>query len=297
MAPQQAIIKLREIQEPELAQQLEEIEQNPMMYPVRSGEPRKWWWSFARQHLWTSTSHAFGYIQPTSKDGPQPIHALDMIEPDHSLQNARLTITLNQLRVAHYPGGGSHNILLHTSAQNQIADQVEPLHFSATYRVHEGEHAGIQGYPIFIGLGAGLEGITLKCRTINVCNDQDETFLRILSSGTFKAGLRLLSIAQPALVPCSETLFGLAEAIAKRNRNVSVQDIELGLGFRSLPMNGRLAEGVYLAVQIPERSHITWEWKEWVYLPGIGRIVSRSDQQQLIPYNYLAFGIRSYEAR
>jgi hypothetical protein len=292
MAPKEAMPKLREIGEDTLADQLQWAEQRP----VRSSEPGKWWWPFAKQHLWTSTSHAFGYIHPTSKDDPQPIRALEAIEPALSLRNARLTITLNQLRAAQYPGGGSHNILLHTNAQNQVADQVEPLHFSATYRVHEGERAGIQGYPIFIGLGVGFEGITLKCRTINVCNEQDETFLRILESGTFRAGLRLLSTTQPALAPCSETLFGLAEAIAKRNHNVSVQDIELGLGFRSLPMSGRLAEGVYLAVQIPERSQVAWEWKEWLYLPRSGQIVNRSDRQQLIPYNYLAFGISRYEA-
>ncbi|GCE05845.1 hypothetical protein [Dictyobacter aurantiacus] len=292
MAPTQAIIKLREIGEFELAEKLERAELNP----VRSGESGKWWWPFSKQHPWASTSHAFGYIHPIPKNDPQPILALESVDPDHSLQHARIKITLNQLRAAHYPGRGIHHILLHTNAQNQIADRIEPLHFSATYRVQEGERVGIHGYPIFIGLNVGPEGIVLKCRTINVLNERDEALLRFMESDTFKAGLQILTTAQPALALCSETLLGLARAIESRNRNVAVQDIELGLGFRPFPMSGCLAEGIYLAVQIPENSQVAWEWDEWIYLPAKGKIVKRTDHNQLIPYNYLAFGISRYEA-
>ncbi|MBE3558104.1 MAG: hypothetical protein IMW89_02635 [Ktedonobacteraceae bacterium] len=204
-------------------------------------------------------------------------------------------MTLNRLRIASYPGGGVHCILLHFGSQNRIAGRVEPVHFSALYRVREGESAGTQGYPIFVGLNTGSEGFTLKCRTINIRNDQDEALLRFMESETFRSGLELLAVVQPVLALCSEILLGLARAIAKRNRNVSVQDIELGLGFSPLPMSGCLAEGVYLAVQVPESSQVNWEWEEWVYLPTKGRIVRRSDHQQLIPYNYLAFGISRYE--
>jgi hypothetical protein len=293
MEPEQAIIKLREIGEFELAEQLKRAEQNPL----RSGVPGKGRWPLKKNKPWQHSSHAFGYIHPClSKDDPQAIHAIEAIDPDSRLQKTRIKITLNHLRAASYPGGNIHRILLHFSAQNQTVDGVEPLHFNATYRVQEGERAGIQGYPIFVGLNVGFEGLTLRCRTINVSNDQDESFLRLMESDTFKAGLRLLSIAQPALAPCSETLFCVAEAIAKRYRNIPVQDIELGLGFSTLPMSGRLAEGVYLAVQIPESSQVAWDWDEWVYLPTKGRIVKRSDHQQLIPYNYLAFGISRYDS-
>jgi hypothetical protein len=290
LAPEQAIIKLREIGEFEIAEQLERAAQRPL----RSGEPERQRWPF-KNKPWLYTSHAFGYIQSSfPRNDPQPICSIEAIDPDLRLSNARINIALHWLRAASYPGGGMHHILLHFSAQNRIIDRIEPLHFSATYRVQEGQHAGIQGYPIFVGLNVGSEDIILKCHTINVRNDQDESLLRFMESDTFKAGLQLLSTAQPALAPCSETLFGLAKAIASRNRNVSVQDIELGLGFRSV--GGRLAEGIYLAVQIPESSRIAWDWEEWVYLPTKGRVVKRSDHQQLIPYNYLAFDISRHEA-
>src|SRR2546428_14070687 len=105
--------------------------------------------------------------------------------------------------------GGTHRVLLHFFAQHQTPDQSEDLHFSATYRVREGEHAALRGYPIFVGLNVGDEGIRLRVRTINVKNGQDEAILKILDSDAFKNGLHLITMAQPALVPLSELALGL----------------------------------------------------------------------------------------
>lgn len=171
----------------------------------------------------------------------------------------------------------------------------EHVHFNSTYRVREGEHAGIHGYPIFVGLRVGDEGLSFQCRTINVSNDQDEAFLTFLESDVFKAGLKLITTVQPVVAPFSEMALGLAKAIASRHRNVSVQDFELGLDFGSIAMNGRLAEGSYLAVQIPENQRGTWNWQDWVYHPGRDQVVMCSDPQQLIPYNYLVFSISRYD--
>ena len=77
----------------------------------------------------------------------------------------------------------------------------------------------------------------------------------------------------------------------------TVQDFDLGLDFSTIPMRGRLAEGAYLAVQIPESFQTVWDWAEWVYLPAKGLVVKRDDHQELIPYNYLVFGISRYEGR
>ena len=71
----------------------------------------------------------------------------------------------------------------------------------------------------------------------------------------------------------------------------------IGTNFGSIPLSGRLAEGAYLAVQIPESFQSIWDWDEWVYLPARGAVVSRDDHQSLIPYNYLVFGISRYEER
>jgi len=60
-------------------------------------------------------------------------------------------------------------------------------------------------------------------------------------------------------------------------------------------MNGHLAEGSYLAVQIPEKEQALWNWQEWMYHPGRDQIVQRSDPYTLIPYNYLIFSISRYD--
>jgi hypothetical protein len=280
-----AIIKLREIGEEEAALQLDKMQKKI----VRSSELGAQKWPFLDKP-WQHTSHVYGYIAPiVSYHGSQAISAIDVISPNESLRDTRIKITLNRLRVASYPGGGTHRILLHFAAQNQASDQIEAVHFNVTYRVREGDSAGVQGYPIFVGLGVGHEGIFLQCRTINVHNDQDEAFLRVVEADTFKAGLRLASIAQPAIVPLSEMALGFAKAIATRNRNLSVQDFGLGLDFSTIAGRGRLAEGAYLAVQKPES--IPWDWQEWIYLPARGQVVHRNDYQKLIPYNYLVFGI------
>lgn len=293
LLPEQAIIKLREIGEFELAEQLERAEKRL----VRSSEPGKSRWPF-QPKLWQHTSHTVGYIPlRLPNNDPQPILHIEAITPDLSLRGARLKITLNRLRVVSYPGGGIHRILLHVCAQNQMPERVESVHFNSTYRVAEGESAGVQGYPLFVGLHVGNEGVVLKCRTINVRNEQDEALLRFLEADTFKTGLSILSTVQPTIALFSEMAFGLAKAVGTRNRNIEVQNIELGLGFTTLAMSGGLAEGVYLAVQISENLYRAWDWEEWIYLPAKGRVVKRSDYQQLIPYNYIAFSISRYEEK
>ncbi|MGH2510353.1 MAG: hypothetical protein ACRDHZ_23505, partial [Ktedonobacteraceae bacterium] len=206
------------------------------------------------------------------------------------------TIRLNRLRAANYPGRGMHHVLVHFGVQNQQKERTEQLHFNAMYRAKEGESVAIQGYPVFVGLRVGSEGIVLKCRTINVRNNQDTTLLQFLESDVFKMGLRLTNMVQPVIAPFSEMAVSLAKTIMTRHENSPVQDFDLGLSFNTQALGGGLAEGTYLAVQVPESEWNTWNWEEWVYLPTRGRIVQRSEYQQTIPYNYLAFGISRYEA-
>src|SRR6266571_1709470 len=274
LPPGEAAAKLREVGENEAADMLEEAQHETARTFEVKGLDRKGWWPF-RDKPWQHTAHTFGYLAPLASapgSDPLPIHHIENISADPNLRGARIQITLNRLRVAAYPGGGTH-------------------------RVQQGEHAGISGYPIFTGLNAGHEGMTLKCRTINVSNDEDEAFLSFLESDVFKAGLQLVTTAQPVIAPFSEMALGIAKTIAAHHRNVSVQDFDLGLNFGSIPLSGRLAEGAYLAVQIPESFQSIWDWDEWVYLPARGAVVSRDDHQALIPYNYLVFGISRYEGQ
>jgi hypothetical protein len=60
---------------------------------------------------------------------------------------------------------------------------------------------------------------------------------------------------------------------------------------RAIPMRARLAEGSYLAVQIPESLQTVWDWDEWVFNPANGQVVNKAEPTQLIPYNYLVFSV------
>lgn len=221
-------------------------------------------------------------------------HAGNM-KADKSLKNARIKVTLDRLRVADYPGGGRHHILFDFYGQNHLKDHIEHLHFNQTYRAQEGEVAGIIGYPVFIGLNVGSGGVALKCFTVNVKNDNDEVILDFLDTEIFQTGLKLATIAQPAIAPLAGMAVGLTKMIASRNKNVAVQDFYMGLDFTNVPTGARLAQGSYITVQIPEKQQVIWDWKQWVYNPTNGRIVKKDDTGVLIPYNYIVFGVSKYE--
>jgi len=288
---EQAGAKLREMDDAETADALEEdTGPAPASFGLLSGlfKPK------AYQH----TAHAIGFL-PTSPPGSERlpiVHAGNMIG-DESLKNGRVRITLNRLRVADYPGRGVHRVLFDFYAQNQVPDLTEELHFQSTVRAQEGQHAAVVGYPIFIGLNVGTEGVAFRCFTINVKNDADEAFLEFLESGVAKTGLKLATVAQPSLAPFVQIAQGLTTMIAKRHRNVPVQDFYLGLDFTGTTMGARLAIGDYIAVQIPESLQTVWTWKDWMYDPDNGHIVGRTDPTQLIPYNYLVFGVSRYEGK
>src|SRR5262249_36960121 len=155
-------------------------------------------WLPFRQRLWAHTAHAFGYLAPAEPGTDLlPIRHAGNLKPDAMLKGARLRITLDRLRVAQYPGGGMHPILFDFYARHQAAGGPEDLHFNAVYRGREGEGAAVVGYPIFVGLGAGPDGVAFRCFTVNVKNDQDEALIGFLESDVFRSGLKLLSAAQP----------------------------------------------------------------------------------------------------
>jgi hypothetical protein len=287
MSVDDAIIKLRQVGELQIADALERERQKKSLLGFSWPSETKPW-----QH----TAHTFGYLAPSPHGTTSAkIDHAGSIEPDKTLKNARIKITLDRLRVAAYPGGGTHRILFDFYAENQLPNSIEHLHFNSTYRVREGEQAAIIGYPVFVGLNVGTEGVAFKCYTVNVKNDEDEAFLGFLDSDIFKTGLRLATSVQPAIAPLSGLAQGITKAIAGRNRNVPVQDFYLGLDFSNISTRARLAEGSYIAVQIPESSHSVWDWNEWVYNSSNGHIIRKSNQNHLIPHNYLVFSVSRFE--
>jgi hypothetical protein len=294
LPPEQAAAKLRELGDEETATTLETAKEITTRSTGTFKSPRSWW-PFGDKP-WQHTAHAFGHLAPAPLDsGPLPIRHAGNIAPDPTLKNSRIKITFDALRVADYPGRGTHCVLLDFYAQNHLKGEVEHLHFNATYRVRENEHAAILGYPIFVGLNTGGDSVAFKCFTVNVQNEADESLLRVFDSNVFKVGLQLTSAVQPTVGLFSELAFGLTRSIAGRHKNVPVQDFHLGLDFSNIPTRARLAEGAYIAVQIPESLQTVWDWSEWVYNPTSGHIVSKTDSQQLIPYNYLVFSVSRYE--
>jgi hypothetical protein len=286
MSDAEAIKRLDELGETELAAAKKQSLQ-------RSPQAKSW--ALWAPRPWEHTSHAFGYLAPgLSPQAPASIQHAGSIEAEAGLKNARVKITLDRLRVAQYPGGGQHRVLFDFYAQNQLPGEVENLHFNATYRVQEGEQAAITGNPIFIGLNVGTEGVAFRCYTVNVKNDQDEAFLQFLESDEFRQGLKLIGNRQPVLAPFSQMAYNLTRSIARRNRNVPVQEFHMGLDFSHIATRARLAEGSYIAVQMPESTRNTWDWSQWRYHADTGRIAGRDSPEQRIPYNYLVFSISRY---
>ncbi|MEM7516166.1 MAG: hypothetical protein AAF368_04475 [Planctomycetota bacterium] len=242
------------------------------------------------------TEHAFGYIAPgTAANGPIQILDARTISADPGLLGTSLKVTLDRLRVFEYPGSGEHSVLVEFSGlhqTDQATDEKERLKFAQTYRVQEGQGAGIAGFPVFIGLRSPKDGIQFEIRTINVRNKSDEQLLSAFESDEVQAGLELIPMANPVVGMLSGVATGLVGAILKRNRNVAVQDIFLGLDFSAIATRPKLREGTYVAVQIPDSKTATWDWSDWQYEPTRGRVVAKdSDPPQLIHLNYVTFSI------
>ncbi len=279
-----------------LASKLEHLSDSETSEDAAKAGPEAWLRRLgnAKKQPWISATHQFGYIAPPSSGsvGSLDIQYPGAIAADTSLKNQQINIRLDRLRVHKYPGGGTHNVMITFAARNQVAHTQECVGFSQTYRIPEGQSAGLTGYPIFIGLTAGSQGIAFECSTINVNNEADQSVLEALESSPFQSGLKLLTTAQPAIAPFTEITLGVVKALAQRNENIAVQKFYLGLDFENAAMGVRLVEGNYIAAQVPSATAI--EWHKWIYRTDIGAIVHRADRSELLPYNYLVFRISRY---
>jgi hypothetical protein len=252
-------------------------------------------WPFPKRPVpaYKYTEHAFGYI-PKAAPGTVPstdIKDAGNITADASLKGQNIKITLDRLRVYQYPGEGIHTILFDFYAQHQTpnAGETQDLHFTQNYRVQEGSGAGITGYPVFVGLKVGNEGVSFKCFTVNVKNDDDQKVLGFLGSDVFKKGLQLVNTVNPVVPIVSGFATGIVDAFAHRNDNVPVQDFYMGLDFSSVQTRAQLREGSYVAVQVPDA--VTWDWSQWVFKPANGQIVSKGTPSTGVPFNYVVFSV------
>ena len=251
------------------------------------------WFSKRPLEAWQHTSNQIGYLAPFP-DGttdPQPILHPAVIKADASLQDARINIHLDRLHAHKYPGSGLHHVMLTFKAQNQISPMPEPVSFCQTYKVRDGQSAGVMGYPLCVGLSVGKLGAAFQFLTVNVRNDGDKAMLDRIDSPAFAGGLSLLTSAQPALKPFTDLAVGVARNFLTRNENRSVQDCFLGLDFTPTPLGARLAVGNYVAVQVPSENALPWE--EWEYRPQNG-VIGKKGGQGGLEYNYLIFRVTRY---
>lgn len=235
-------------------------------------------------------TRVFGFIAPPNALGSTTLDITDAgnITPDNGLKNQKVKVTLDRLRVADYPGDGVHLVLFDFYAQHQTAEVKEDLHFNQTYRAPEGQGSGITGNPIFIGLKVGSEGLSFKFRTVNVANEDDEKFLEFLSSDQFKGGMQLLNSVNPLVPVVSGFATGIMKSIGSRNKNIPVQDVDMGIDFSNIPTRAKLKEGSYIAVQAPGGP---WDWSKWKLNRTSGEIVSVDDSSKEIQLNYIVFSI------
>jgi hypothetical protein len=293
MSPADAAAKLREMGDTEIADEIE----HPDTGPDDDDTVESFgFWGKSKDRLYRNTTHSFGFIANSDDDVDfLPARHAGQIKADGQLKGSRIKITLDRLRVASYPGKGTHRVLFDFYAKNQVQGQEEHLHFNMTFRVEEGQFAPFIGYPIFLGLNVGTAGVDMRGFTVNVKNDSDEQLLSALGSDAFRNGLRLATTLQPAIAPLTAISIALTQTIAKRHRNVPVQDFYMGLDFdASVPTRARLREGSYVVVQLPESDSVVWRWEDWVLDRTNGHLVRASDRNSLVPYNYLVLGVSRY---
>jgi hypothetical protein len=240
---------------------------------------------------WQHTDHAFGFLAP----GGDALIEVGQVEPDAALLDKPLTITLSRLRAFDYPGSGELQVLLQFTANHFVEERQEPTQFAQTYAVREGQAAGVTGYPIFLSVRPGPNGLGFRVGTVLAENEGDRDLIAFLESDVFRQGLDLAGKFNPALKMVGEFASGIFSGVARRNKNRGVQRFDLGLGFSQVQGNARLREGTYFAVQVPRRAEFHWD--EWRFDAATGVVVRRHTSADgggapiEIPYNYLAFTV------
>lgn len=262
-----------------------ELKINQQVEPVRGSD--RWWW---KQRAYMHTNHVAWFIEPDTKDedGTLSIVPASTITPNPSLVKQPVTITLDKLHVAEYPGRSDHTILFDFYVQNHVEDQSEDVHFSQLFRGKNGQSVGVLGYPLFVGLNLDTNGLAFRGVSVNVKNSTDETVLATLESDGFKKGIELLSTIQPAVKIASEFALKLTTAVAKRHRNIVVQEFFIGLdaGGDSVT-RPKLRQGTYIIMQCdsPPASN------DYRFDPSKG-IVSVSKEDAIpFPFNYMIISI------
>ncbi|MGQ3046350.1 MAG: hypothetical protein ACT6Q8_12160 [Niveispirillum sp.] len=246
--------------------------------------------SFWGQDVWGYTGLLIGFIAPDAKGTNISIMNAMTLEPDNTLKNTRVKITLDRFWVHRYPGMGKHTILCEFTGKNQIRGEAEELRFALTTEAKDGSSASVSGSPIFLGVSVGQNGISFEGRTINVRSDKDEVLLTALGSGPFRDGLSLLTTAQPALKPFVGLAGSLVTSVLSRSRNEPVYCFKMGLDFEKSTTSAKLRYGSFVVIQGDDSK---WSWEDVVWNADAQQLVRKHDRSTL-EYNYLVFRVSAY---
>ncbi|GLK77667.1 hypothetical protein GCM10008171_29210 [Methylopila jiangsuensis] len=247
-------------------------------------------WGFGSDRPFLGTNAIFGFIDQTGGDR-LPIVPLAEIVADETLKGNTIKVTLDRFFVQEFPGRGEHRVLCEFSGKNQVAGETEALTFTATCRARDGQSAGVNGLPIFLGLTVGDNGVSFEGRTVNVSSSSDDHILEVLDTDTFKQGLSLLHLAQPAIKPFTKLAEGVVRMAAKRSGNWQVHTFSLGLDFDGSPTSARLRCGSFVVAQATKTAG--WDWSNYVWDTHAGEIVPVGAAQP-IGMNYMVFGVSRY---
>src|SRR5712692_5812638 len=177
-----------------------------------------------KPHDWLNKGYQYGFI-PLFEPGKHHLHEIisaSNMPANESLKNQRINVHLHRFHVHEYPmaltqavsefflGMNVHTVLFTFEAHNQVSKGTEHVAFNQVYEAVAGQDAGVTGHPIFLGLKVGSNGIGFTCRTVNVGSSNDQKLVNTINSHAVKAGLHLLTTAQPGLIP----FVGIAQELA-----------------------------------------------------------------------------------
>lgn len=238
---------------------------------------------------WANSGASIGFIPagPHRDDMVEICNATAM-EPDHSLAHTSLKISLDRFYVHNYPGIGKHEILCEFTGKNQASEKTEEMRFALKTEAQDQSAAPLIGLPVFVGVNVGRDGLSLEGRTVSIRSEGSEALLDALDNSAFKAGLSLLSTAQPALVPFVQLAKGAVRTIANQGSNRVVFTFGLGLDFAQTATSAKLRLGSYVVVQTNE---VDWDWSSFGYIRTSGAIVPKTDRSKPIRLNYMIIGV------
>jgi hypothetical protein len=248
--------------------------------------------SFGIKRPYEHTGCILGYIfEAKNLASASQIVSTSQIAGDESLIDQRIKITLDKFYIDTYPGFGTHTVLCEFSGKNQVPEDVEELRFALRFKSNDKAAAPISGAPIFMGVNVSRDGIAFEGRAVNVSSSADESLIATFDSPAFKAGLTLLTSAQPALKPFSSLASSVVSTVASRSKNTQVHNFNLGLDFGQGSTSVRLKTGSYIIVQTDSSN---WNWNDFEWRRDSNSLEYKANPGQKAGFNYMVIGVSRF---